>query len=253
MNSTAFIDTKITEKTATITFFHPSSNSFPSSQLIKLTESINLLNQNKEVSVIILKSAGERAFCAGASFDELLNVDSMEKGASFFSGFANVINAMRTSNKIIVGRIQGKTVGGGVGIVAACDYRFATKNALVKLWELAIGIGPFVIEPAVSRKIGKPAMAEMTLEAENWKTAEWAHENKLFTQLFEETSQMDEALMNFTERLSSYNVKALSEMKKVLWEGTEHWDELLKKRAVISGNLVLSEFTINALNAFKKK
>src|SRR5690554_1754272 len=253
MNSTAFIDTKITGKTATITFFHPSSNSFPSSQLIKLTESINLLNQNKEVSVIILKSAGERAFCAGASFDELLNVDSMEKGASFFSGFANVINAMRTSNKIIVGRVQGKTVGGGVGLVAACDYTFATKNALVKLSELAIGIGPFVIEPAVSRKIGKPALAEMTLEAETWKSAEWAHQNKLFTQLFDSIPQMDEALEKFVNRLSNYNPEALFEMKKVLWEGTDHWNELLKERAAISGKLVLSDFTVNALNAFKEK
>src|SRR5690554_6527634 len=253
MNASPFIDTNINGKTATITFFHPASNSFPSTQLADLTQAIEQLNNHSEIGVIILKSAGDKAFCAGASFDELLNISDLEEGKVFFSGFANVINAMRTSNKIIVGRVQGKTVGGGVGLVAACDYTFATKNALVKLSELAIGIGPFVIKPAVSRKIGKPAMTEMTLEAENWKTAEWAHENKLFTQLFEETSQMDEALMNFTERLSSYNVKALSEMKKVLWEGTEHWDELLKKRAVISGNLVLSEFTINALNAFKKK
>lgn len=253
MNSTAYIDTTISGKIATITFYHPASNSFPSSQLKKLTESIEQLNRNKEIGVIVLKSAGERAFCAGASFDELLNIDSTEKGAVFFSGFANVINAMRMSNKIIVGRIQGKTVGGGVGLAAACDYTFATKNALVKLSELAIGIGPFVIEPAVSRKIGKPAMAEMTLEAENWKSAEWAHENKLFTQLFDETSSMDDALLEFTERLSNYNSEALFEMKKVIWEGTDHWNELLKERAAISGKLVLSDFTVNALNAFKGK
>ena len=253
MNTLPFIDTKIEEKIAFITFFHPASNSFPSTQLSDLAQAFEQLNSNQEIGVIVLKSAGEKAFCAGASFDELLNITNLKDGQDFFSGFANVINAMRTSNKIIVGRIQGKTVGGGVGLAAACDYTFATTNASVKLSELAIGIGPFVIEPAVSRKIGKPALAEMTLEAETWKSAEWAQQNKLFTQLFDAIPQMDEALNEFVNRLSSYNPEALSEMKKVLWEGTNHWNELLKERAAISGKLVLSDFTVNALSAFKGK
>lgn len=249
----AFVKTAIQDKIATITFFHPASNSFPSTQLADLTTAITTLNNNKEVSIIILKSDGDKAFCAGASFDELLQVSTLEQGDAFFSGFANVINAMRKSSKLIIGRIQGKTVGGGVGLAAACDYTFATRNAAIKLSELAIGIGPFVIEPAVSRKIGKPALAEMTLDAENWKSADWAYENKLFTRLFDDISSMDDALFLFAEKLSSYNPEALHEMKKVLWEGTEDWDTLLKQRAGISGKLVLSNFTVNALNAFKNK
>ncbi|HUH25168.1 MAG TPA: enoyl-CoA hydratase/isomerase family protein [Flavobacterium sp.] len=253
MNTTPFITTTIKNKVAYIEFYHPASNSFPSSQLAELTQAITNLNQHPEAHLIVLQSAGEKAFCAGASFDELLSITNLEDGGTFFSGFANVINAMRKSDKLIVGRIHGKTVGGGVGLAAACDYTFATKNASIKLSELAIGIGPFVIEPAVSRKIGKPALAEMTLEAETWKSAEWAYENKLFTQLFNDTTTLDEALEQFTTRLSNYNPEALHEMKKVLWEGTEHWDTLLKERAAISGTLVLSDFTVNALNAFKAK
>ncbi|WKW46953.1 enoyl-CoA hydratase/isomerase family protein [Myroides sp. JBRI-B21084] len=251
MESTSYVTTTINEHIACVEFYHPASNSFPSTQLADLTNAITVLNTNKEVHLIVLKSAGEKAFCAGASFDELLSITNLEQGKQFFSGFANVINAMRTSNKIIIGRIQGKTVGGGVGLAAACDYTFATKNALIKLSELAIGIGPFVIEPAVSRKIGKPALAEMTLDAENWKSAEWAFNNKLFTHLFDDAPQMDEALEKFAEKLSNYNPEALHEMKKVLWEGTENWDTLLKERAAISGKLVLSDFTVKALNAFK--
>lgn len=251
MEPTFFVRTDIQNNIATIRFFHPASNSFPSSQLANLAESISELNSNNDIHLIILKSEGEKAFCAGASFDELLNVTNLEQGSLFFSGFANVINAMRKSNKLIIGRIQGKTVGGGVGLAAACDYTFATKAAAIKLSELAIGIGPFVIEPAVSRKIGKPALAEMTLDAENWKSADWAFENKLYTQLFDNVELMDDALEKFTKTLSSYNPEALTEMKKVLWEGTENWDTLLKERAAISGKLVLSKFTVNALNAFK--
>lgn len=248
-----FVNVEINQAVATITFFHPQSNSFPSSQLKQLTEAITQLNDNSQVSVIVLKSEGEKAFCAGASFDELLQVDTIEKGRAFFSGFAHVINAMRKSNKIIVGRIQGKTVGGGVGIVAACDYTFAHTDAAIKLSELAIGIGPFVIEPVVSRKIGMPAMSEMTLEATEWKTAQWAHKNMLFTRLFDSYETMDASLDVFVTQLSSFNPEALFEMKKVLWKDTEHWDTLLINRAEISGTLVLSDFTKNALNAFKKK
>ena len=253
MEQAPYVKTTFQGTIATVEFFHPASNSFPSSQLAELTNAINSLNTNTAIRVIILKSAGNKAFCAGASFDELLSVSNLEEGGQFFSGFANVINAMRKSNKIIIGRIHGKTVGGGVGLAAACDYTFATTKALIKLSELAIGIGPFVIEPAVSRKIGKPALAEMTLDAENWKDAQWAFDNKLFTQLFDEATQMDEALEKFATRLSNYNPEALYEMKKVLWEGTENWDTLLKERAAISGKLVLSDFTVNALNAFKGK
>lgn len=238
---------------AQISFYHPASNSFPSVLLTELTERIQSYNDREDISLLILKSEGEKAFCAGASFDELLSVTNIENGTSFFSGFAKVINAMRTSKKLIIGRIHGKAVGGGVGLAAACDYTFATKAAAIRLSELAIGIGPFVIEPAVTRKIGFPAMSEMTLDAENWKSAEWAKENKLYTQLFDDTTLMDIAIDEFARKLADYNPEALYEMKKVLWNGTEHWETLLKERAKISGTLVLSTFTKNALNQFKTK
>ncbi|MGH2667315.1 enoyl-CoA hydratase/isomerase family protein [Flavobacterium sp.] len=247
-----FVETIIENKVATITFSHPASNSFPSTQLKNLTAQINDLNENDTVSVIILKSAGEGAFCAGASFDELLSVSTLEEGKEFFSGFANVINAMRTSKKLIIGRVQGKAVGGGVGLASACDYVFATDYAAVKLSELAIGIGPFVIEPAVSKKIGKTAMFQLTLAAHEWREAQWAFENGLYSEIFNSISDMDSALGVFAAKLTSYNPKALYEMKKVLWENTSHWETLLYERAAISGELVLSDFTKNALNQFKK-
>jgi len=250
--SNGTIQTIVENKIATITFSHPASNSFPSNQLAALTDELKGLSDNDNVSVIVLKSDGEGAFCAGASFDELLSVSNLEEGQAFFSGFANVINAMRSCSKLIVGRIQGKAVGGGVGLVAACDYVFATDYASVKLSEIAIGIGPFVIEPAVSRKIGKTAMAQLTLEAHDWKNAEWAFEKGLYTDLSPSISDMDSALNGFVAILASYNPEALFEMKKVFWEGTTHWDKLLYERAAISGKLVLSDFTKKALQQFKK-
>lgn len=246
------VSVKIEDKIAEVSFYHPASNSFPSVQLQKLTDVLSDLNKNKTVTLIVLKSEGEKAFCAGASFDELLQVSNLEEGNRFFSGFANVINAMRKSNKLIVGRVHGKAVGGGVGLMAACDYVFGTEKTAVKLSELAIGIGPFVIEPAVSKKIGTTAMTEMTLAATEWKSAQWAFEKGLITKLFSSTEEMDDALVQFTNQLSSYNPDALYEMKKVIWQGTENWDNLLYERAAISGRLVLSDFTKNALNQFKK-
>ncbi|WP_264566302.1 enoyl-CoA hydratase/isomerase family protein [Flavobacterium sp. N3904] len=239
--------TTIDNKIATVQFGHPASNSFPRVLLDRLTNEITFLSDNPEISVIVLKSEGNGAFCAGASFDELLAVSTLEEGTRFFSGFANLINAMRNCKKIIVGRIHGKAVGGGVGIASACDYAFATTESAVKLSELAIGIGPFVIEPAVSRKIGKMAMSEMTLGAHEWKTAAWAHQKGLYAKVLETQEELDLEVTAFAKKLSSYNPEALFEMKKVFWEGTSHWDKLLKERAAISGKLVLSQFTRNAL------
>lgn len=246
------IETIINGKVATLLFFHPSSNSFPSTLLQQLTKEINALGNNKSISVIVLKSSGTGAFCAGASFDELLSVSNFEEGSQFFSGFANVINAMRKCPKLIIGRIHGKAVGGGVGLAAACDYSFACTKSEIKLSEIAIGIGPFVIEPAVSRKIGKTAMSEMTLNPTAWKSSKWAFEKGLYSELFETIEELDFRLEEYTKELSSYNEEALFEMKKVLWEGTSHWENLLYERASISGKLVLSDFTKKALEKFKK-
>lgn len=248
-----FIQTQITEKIATITFGNAASNSFPTHLLQELTTIFNELSLNEDVCAVVLKSHGENVFCSGASFDELLLISNLDQGTSFFSGFANVINAMRRCSKTIIGRVQGKAIGGGVGLAAACDYVFATEKASIKLSELTIGIGPFVIEPVVSRKIGLTAMTSLTLDATNWKSATWAHQKGLFTEVFENSTILDEALLSFTSNLSKYNLKSLEKLKKIFWQNTDHWDILLQERAAISGVLILSDFSKNALQSFKSK
>ncbi|MBO9582631.1 MAG: enoyl-CoA hydratase/isomerase family protein [Flavobacterium sp.] len=250
-NANGSLETSLQNTVATVQFGHPASNSFPRELLNRLTAEINSLSRNENVSVIILKSEGAKTFCSGASFDELLKVENEEQGVEFFSGFAHLLNAMRNCSKIIIGRVQGKAVGGGVGIISACDYVFATSKSDIKLSELAIGIGPFVIEPSVSRKIGKTAMTEMTLAAHEWKSADWAFQKGLFSVLCE-TENLDAEVENFASKLSSYNPEALQEMKKIIWEGTETWESLLFERAAITGKLVLSDFTKSALLQFKK-
>ena len=245
--------THIQNKIATIEFGHPASNSFPSELLNRLTASINELSSNQDVHVIILKSEQEKAFCGGASFDELVAISNFEEGKHFFLGFANVINAMRNCSKLIIGRIQGKAVGGGVGLAAACDYCLATEQADIKLSELTIGIGPFVIAPVVERKIGVGALSELTLDATHWKTAYWAQQKGLFSRIFETIKELDIELEILANKLSNYNPEALNEMKKTLWKGTEHWTILLEEKAEISGKLVLSDFTKRALEKFKKQ
>lgn len=244
--------THIDHYIATITFSHPQSNSFPSELLQKLIDTFNRLSIDDHVKIIVLQSEGDKAFCAGASFDELLQIHDAESGKLFFSGFAHLMNAMRKCSKLIVGRIHGKSVGGGVGIAAACDYCFATEASDIKLSELSIGLGPFVIAPALERKMGITALSELSLEAKSWKTAYWAQKKGLFNTVFENIRDMDEGIDILTHQLSQYNPEALLELKKMFWEGTEDWDTLLQERAEISGKLVLSDFTKEALNKFKK-
>ena len=241
------------EGIATITFYHPAQNSLPSALLKQLADTIDNAGADPKTKVIVLKSGGERTFCAGASFDELLQIKDKEAGAAFFSGFAKVINACRKSPKIIIARVQGKAVGGGVGLAAAADYCLATEAASIKLSELAIGIGPFVISPAVTRKVGLSAFSQLTIRATDFQTAQWAMEKGLYNEVYADILALDEALDILSQKLASYHPEALVGLKQILWEGTEDWDELLMERAAISGELVLSEFTQQALNGFLKK
>lgn len=236
---------------STIEFFHPAHNSLPGDILAKLAKTITNAGTNADVKVIVLKSGGERTFCAGASFKELININDAETGSVFFSGFANVINAMRKCPKFIIGRVQGKTVGGGVGVASATDYCMASKFAAIKLSELNVGIGPFVVGPAVERKLGLTGMSQIAIDANSFYDAEWARQKGLYANVYESTEALDEAVQVFAENLCNYNPEAMREMKKIMWAGTEHWDELLIERAAISGRLVLSDFTKETLKRFK--
>jgi methylglutaconyl-CoA hydratase len=236
---------------ATIEFYHPDHNSLPGDLLASLTEAIIHAGENREVKVVVLKSGGDRTFCAGASFQELINIDNAEAGKVFFSGFANVINAMRKCPKFIIGRVQGKTVGGGVGLASATDFCMATQYASIKLSELNVGIGPFVVGPAVQRKLGVSGMSQIAIDANTFYDAEWARQKGLYAQVFDTWEALDEAVHEFAETLCKYNPEAMAEMKQMLWKGTEDWDQLLAERAAISGRLVLSEFTKDTLKRFK--
>jgi methylglutaconyl-CoA hydratase len=247
----AYVKQDIQNGIATIEFFHPEQNSLPGTILAQLANTITAVGDNEEVKVIILKSGGDRTFCAGASFKELITINDDQTGKVFFSGFANVINAMRKCPKFIIGRIQGKTVGGGVGIAASTDYCMATKFAAIKLSELNVGIGPFVVSPAIERKMGVSAMSQIAIDANTFYEASWAKEKGLYANVYESIEALDEEVHKFAEHLCTYNPEAMLEMKKVFWRGTEDWDTLLAERAAISGRLVLSDFTKETLKKFK--
>jgi len=245
------VETKIENGIATVTFFHPQSNSLPGDLLRSLAEAITVAGNNNEAKVIVLQSEGEKAFCAGASFDELASIDSFEKGKIFFSGFAAVINAMRKAPKFVIARVQGKAVGGGVGLAAAADYCLAHENASVKLSELAVGIGAFVVGPAVERKMGNAAFVSLSINGTEWQTAQWAKQKGLYVDVFSSMEELDKAVGALALKLSQSNPEAMALLKKVFWQGTEHWDTLLVERAEMSGKLVLSDFSRKAIAKFK--
>ncbi len=249
----AYVRHEVEHGIATIEFHHPSSNALPAIILRDLAKTINDVGMDTGVRVIVLRSAGHGAFCAGASFDELTAISNEAEGKGFFSGFAHVINAMRKCHKLIIGRVQGKAVGGGVGLVSACDYAIAQEGASVKLSELAVGIGPFVVGPAVERKMGRSSFSQLAIDAAEWRSAEWAKRHGLYSEVHGNTSEMDEAVDSLADRLTHSSPEAMWELKKIFWQGTEHWDTLLSERAAISGRLVLSDFTRNAIGAFKAK
>jgi methylglutaconyl-CoA hydratase len=248
-----YVKTVVHQQVGSIEFYHPQSNSLPGQLLEELAKQINHAAHNPEITVILLRSGGEKTFCAGASFDELMTIDSLDKGKKFFQGFASVINAMRKCPKFIIARIQGKCVGGGVGLASAADYCIATDKADIKLSELAVGIGPFVVGPAVERKIGTSAFSQLAIDATMWRNADWARRRGLFAETHSSIEEMDESIAKLALKLSRSNPEAMAEMKSIFWRGYENWDSLLEERAMISGRLVMSEFTREAIAAFKNK
>lgn len=241
---------QVSEGIANITFFHPKSNSMPGALLRKLAQTITDVGQMPDVKVIVLASEGDKAFCSGASFDELVSIDNFEQGKKFFLGFASVINAARKCPKFIIGRVQGKAVGGGVGMASAVDYCYATSGASIKLSELAVGIGPFVVGPAVARKVGQSAFQILSIDTE-WRSAEWAREKGLYAEVFDNIQDMDNAIAKLAKKLAASSPEAMAQIKQICWEDCSHWDSLLDNRAEMSGRLVLSDFTKSFIRSFK--
>jgi methylglutaconyl-CoA hydratase len=237
---------------ATIEFSHPKGNSLPAAVLRQLAEHVAAMGQRDDVRVIALRSAREGPFCAGASFDELTAIQNETEGKEFFMGFARVILAMIRCPKPIVTRVQGKVVGGGVGVVAASDYVIATDHAQLRLSELAVGIGPFVVGPAIQRKIGPGAFSAMALDAD-WRSAEWGFEVGLYAQVHDSIAGLNSAFDGFVHTLAKSNPAATALIKATLWEGTDDWPRLLDERAEMSGRLVLSEYTRRAIAEFKSR
>lgn len=238
---------------ARIEFGHPSHNAFPAALLKELAATIAEAGKDQDVKVLLLKSDGNRSFCAGASFDELIDIESESAGKTFFSGFAYVFNAIRLCKKMVVAQVQGKAIGGGVGLVAACDYVIAAQKAQIRLSELGINIGPFVIAPVVKRKIGLVPFVELTLNPDQWRDALWAKQHGLFQEVYDSIEEMKEAADVFSKRLASYNTDALKALKKVFWDGTGEWDTLLYENAAISGKLVLNEDAKKSLKKIKRR
>lgn len=246
------VTTKVADGIARITFSHPKSNSLPSDLLKKMTNNFAQLGKNDNVRVIILQSSGTGAFCAGASFDELESIDSFETGKEFFMGFARLILAMIICPKFVIARIHGKAVGGGVGLISASDYAIAVKNVSVRLSEFALGIGPFVVAPAIERKIGMNALSNMTIDTE-WRDSEWGLKKGLFSKVVDSVDELDSAVTALTKNLAAHSLESISLLKRMFWAGTEDWNDLLEQRAEMSGKLVLSDFTRHAIKDFKNR
>jgi methylglutaconyl-CoA hydratase len=252
MSNDSYVKFTKTDGVGYIEFYNPLHNALPSQMLIELCTAIDNAGTDNDINVLVLKSGGNRTFCAGASFDDLAAISTIEEGKTFFMGFANVINALRKNPKIVIGSVQGKAVGGGLGLAAAVDLCFASEYASIKLSELSIGIGPFVIEPALKRKLGLSAVSQLTLHPQTFFSAKWAREKGLYANVFETNDNLNEHVSSVANQLAKYNPEALAEFKKIQWQDSNHWDDLLAQRAKISGRLALSPFTKTQLKKFIK-
>ena len=247
---TGTVSSIVANRIADVSFGHPKGNSLPATVLRDLAQEIATVGERDDVRVILLRSYGTGPFCAGASFDELVAIADPAAGKEFFMGFARVILAMTRCPKPIVTRVHGKVVGGGVGIVAASDYAIASGRASVRLSELAVGIGPFVVGPVIEHKIGRGAFSAMALDAD-WRDAAWGGQHGLYAKVFDTPAELEASVEAFVTQLVTANPEAAAQIKRITWAGTESWEQLLEERAGMSGRMVLSEYTRSAIDRFR--
>jgi len=96
-------------------------------------------------------------------------------------------------------------------------------------------------------------MSQLSIDASAWRSSEWACSRGLYAEVLDDIAALDAAVDALAGRLASSNPEAMSALKQVFWSGTEAWDTLLAERAAISGRLVLSDFTRDAIQRFKAK
>ena len=238
-------------KVGKIHFFHPKGNCLPTEIIKSIVDCLNQAEKDPDINVIILESGGSSSFCSGASLSELKSIRNIETGTTFFMGFAKLLNTIRKMSKFILARVHGKVVGGGVGLVSACDYAFATEKASIKLSELSIGLGPYVIEPALTRKIGNTAFTQLSIDSSNWKSASWGIEKGIYAHLSPDIVEMDKALNQKAQLIASYTLEACSQLRKLHWKNTQHWETELSKNAKITAQLALSDYSQNFLKSIK--
>jgi len=236
----------------TVEFSHPKGNSLPAKLLNELAAAITTVGDDPAARVIVLRSAGSSTFCAGASFDEFTAVKDAEGGKEFFSGFSRVILAMIRAPKFVLVRVQGRAAGGAIGVIAASDYSCAVRGAQVKLSELQVGIGPFVVGVVIDRKLGPAALMNLAVHAD-WHDAEWCERHGLYSELCGDIAALDAAVDAHAKRLAASNPEAMREMKRIFWAGTEDWQARMGERAALSGRMVLSDFTRDALARFRAR
>ncbi|MGB9663666.1 MAG: enoyl-CoA hydratase/isomerase family protein [Ignavibacteria bacterium] len=246
MAENEIVTSEIKDKVCTISFFNPKGNSLSTLHLLRLTKEFNDVNYNENVNVVVLRSGGDGAFCGGASIDELVKFDRFEKAKEFFFAFGKLLLTIIRCQKPVIARVHGKIVGGGIGLVSACDYSIAKKDASLRLSELTIGIGPFVISPFVIRKIGISAFTHLSLDTQ-WRDAEWGKIFGLYSKVVETNEQLDEEVYKLASDLSKFSMNSLIKLKEILWEKTENWDQLIDERAEISARLILAEIASGRL------
>lgn len=246
------VTTNVRDGVGTVEFSHPKGNSLPARLLNDLASAIRTLGADDAARVIVLRSAGSGTFCAGASFDEFTAVADAAQGKEFFSGFARVIAAMVRAPKFVLARVQGRAAGGAIGLICASDYSIAVRSAQVKLSELQVGIGPFVVGVVIERKLGLAPFQSLAVHAD-WHDAAWCERHGVYSAVVEDEAALDAAIDAHAKRLAASNPEAMREMKRIFWRGTDDWEALMGERAAMSGRMVLSAFTRDALARFRAR
>jgi methylglutaconyl-CoA hydratase len=248
--NTGFINYNIKDSVLHLEFGHPLGNSLPSNLLSGLKNSITTASTDDSIKVILLKSSGN-SFCGGASFNELVKIDNLEDATEFFMGFANLMLAIKECPKPVVAKVHGKSVGGGLGIIAASDWAIGTEKSSIRLSEISIGIGPFTIGPVLVRKIGVGNFQRLSLSAD-WIDSNWGLNSGLFQEICN-SDALETVTESRIEHFKKLDPISFAENKKLMWSFSDITEDSLRVKASNVSKLLLNQNTQSILKSLTSK
>jgi len=205
---------------ATVTLNRPQArNALNQTMIRELREALATLDANPEARVIVLRGAGDRAFCAGADLKGMFHGGPILEAREQYAGLAGILEAMPRMRTSVIGQVHGYALAGGCGLAAACDIVVASEDAVFGLPEIKLGLLPLMVLAPILRAASPKRVLQLVLSGAELPARE-ALAMGLVTQVVPRAG-LDATVQRLAETLAGYSSGTLAIAKEAFYNALE--------------------------------